>query len=132
MMNVLEAARQRLAALGYEMKDGDEALLSLALKRAQEDVRNECNVTKIPKGLKNAVADMAAGEFLLAKKTFAPEDIEGLDLDMAVERLQQGDSYTVFAVGKGGLTAEQRLDSLIQHLLNDGRGLFSCYRRVKW
>lgn len=116
--------KARLAAFGYEVKDSDEKLLSFALRKAEFAVRNECNVKKVPKELKNVVEDIAAGEFLLAKKAFGE-----LDLDVAVERVQQGDTETVFAVGQ---TPEQRLDSLIQHLLNSGREQFSCYRRVKW
>ena len=34
--------------------------------------------------------------------------------------------------GEGSQTAEQRMDTLIQHLLNDGREQFSCYRRLRW
>lgn len=116
--------KQRLKSLGYKVKKSDEALLSFAAQKAENTVKNLCNVTEIPEGLQSAAADMAAGEFLLAKKSFGE-----LDLDIAVERIQQGDSYTVFAVGQ---TPEQQLDALIQHLLNSGREQFSCYRRMRW
>ena len=129
---MLRSVKGRLRSFGYKVKKSDEALLSFSVQKAESTVRNECNAPEVPEGLFYAAVDMAAGEFLLAKKTFAPEDIEGLDLDAAVKRIQQGDTDTEFAVGKGSMTAEQRLDFLIGHLLNDGRRLFSCYRRVKW
>ena len=116
--------KARLAAFGYEVKDSDEKLLSFALRKAEFAVKNECGVKKIPTELKNVVEDMAAGEFLLAKKAFGE-----IDLDVAVERVKQGDIETVFAVGQ---TPEQRLDSLIQYLLNSGRGQLACYRKVRW
>lgn len=129
---MLEAVKQRLAAFGYEIKDGDEALLSFSVQKAENTVKNDCNVRSVPEGLFNVAVDMAVGEFLLAKKTFSPADLAGLDLDTAVKQIQQGDTNTVFAVGEGSQTAEQRLDSLIGHLLNDGREQFSCYRRIRW
>lgn len=129
---MLEAVKQRLRSFGYEVKDCDEIILTFSLQKAENMVRNECSVSEIPIGLFNTAVDMAVGEFLLAKKTFAPDDMAGLDLDIAVERIQQGDSDTVFALGKGSQTNEQRLDALIQHLLNSGNGQFACYRRIKW
>lgn len=129
---MVESVKRRLMSFGYELKEEDEMLLSFSVHKAEDLVKNECNVSQIPEGLFNITVDMAAGEFLLAKKTFAPDDISGLDLDIAVERIQQGDSDTVFAVGKGSQTAEQRLDALIQHMLTGGRDQFSCYRRVRW
>ena len=129
---MLEAVKERLKSFGYKVKKRDEALLSSSVQKAESTVKNDCNVPEVPEGLFNIAVDMAVGEFLLAKKTFAPDDIARLDLDAAVERIQQGDSDTVFAVGKGSLTAEQRLDRLIQHLLSYGRKQFSCYRRVRW
>lgn len=129
---MLEAVKQRLGAFGYEVKDSDEMLLSFSVQKAENTVKNECNVLQVPEGLFNIAVDMAVGEFLLAKKTFAPDDIAGLDLDITVKQIQQGDTNTVFAVGEGSQTAEQRLDTLIQHLLTGGREQFSCYRRLRW
>lgn len=129
---MLESVKRRLEAFGYELKENDEALLSFSVEKAENTVKNVCNVSKVPEGLFNIVVDMAVGEFLLAKKTFAPADIAELDLDTAVKQIQQGDTNTVFAVGEGSQTTEQRLDTLIQHLLTDGREQFSCYRRLRW
>ena len=132
MISMPETVKLRLASFGYELLDSDETLLSFSVQKAENTVKNQCSLSEIPEGLFNIAVDMAVGEFLLAKKTFAPDDIAGLDLNAAVERIQQGDSDTVFAVGKGSLTAEQRLDALIKHLLQSGREQFSCYRRIRW
>lgn len=130
---MFKSAKERLMSLGYDFKSpSDKPLLAFAVQKAENTVKNECNLSEIPEGLFNIAVDMAAGEFLLAKKTFAPADIEGLDLDFAVKSLQVGDTSTSFAVGEGSQTAEQRLDCLINRLLNSGREQFSCYRRLKW
>lgn len=129
---MFETARERLISFGYDFKDADKPLLSFAVQKAENTVKNECNLPEVPEGLFYVAADMAVGEFLLSKKTFAPNDISGLDLDTAVKSLQVGDTSTSFAVGEGSQTAEQRLDFLINRLLNAGREQFSRYRRIRW
>lgn len=129
---MFKTAKERLISFGYDFKASEKPLLSFAVQKAENTVKNECNLSEVPEGLLNAAVDMAAGEFLLSKKTFAPEDISELDLDAAVKSLQVGDTSTSFAVGEGSQTAEQRLDCLIDRLLNAGREQFSCYRRIRW
>lgn len=129
---ILETAKERLRCFGYELKDGDEAVLYFGVQQAENTIKNDCNVSAVPDGLINIAADMAVGEFLTAKKAFAPADISGIDLEYAVKQIQAGDTNTVFAVGSGSLTPEQRLDSFISYLLNYGREQFACFRRLKW
>lgn len=129
---MLEKVVERLRALGYMLRPGDEALLAFSVQKTENTVKNDCNVAEIPEGLINVAVDMAAGEFLTAKKTFAPDDLEGLNLEYAVKQIQTGDTNTVFATGEGSLTAEQRLDAFLNYLLTNGREQFSCYRRIRW
>ena len=129
---MLEMVKERLKSFGYELQEGDEFALTFAIQKVENTIKNDCNTPSIPDGLVNIAVDMVAGEFLTAKKTFSPDSLAGLDLDMAVKQLQIGDTSTVFAAGEGSLTAEQRLDIFLNHLLNDGRDQFSCYRRLRW
>ena len=129
---MLERAKERLQSFGYEWKDGDELILSFSVQKVENTIKNDCNQPSVPDGLASIAVDMAVGEFLTAKKTFAPDDIAGLDLDFAVKQIQTGDTNTVFATGEGSLTAEQRLNAFLNHLLTYGRDEFSCYRRIRW
>lgn len=131
---MLNKAKARLQALGYDVQqqNGDEATLSLSVLRAMQYIKNECNVPAVPDGLTDAAVDMAVGEFLQTKKTFHPDSLTGLDLDMAVKQIQTGDTSVTFANGEGSLTAEQRLDAYLQYLLNSGKEALSCYRRIRW
>lgn len=129
---MLNKAVKRLESFGYEVKDADRTILKFAVEKAVNTVKNDCNVSEVPEGLLNIAVDMAVGEFLSAKKAFAPSDIAGLDLDLAVKQIQMGDTNTVFAVGEGSLTPEQRLDGFINRLLTYGRGEFACYRKIRW
>lgn len=129
---MLNKVKERLQSFGYEVQSGDEAIISFSVQKVENTIRNDCNVSSIPDGLENIAIDMAAGEFLTAKKTFSPDSIAGLDLDYAVKQIQIGDTNTVFATGEGSLTAEQRLNSFLNYLLTYGRDEFSCFRRIKW
>jgi hypothetical protein len=129
---MLEKVKERLQSFGYTLKDGDEVILTFSIQKVENTIKNDCVVSSVPDGLENIAIDMAIGEFLTAKKTFSPDDIAGLDLDYAVKQIQTGDTNTVFATGEGNLTAEQRLDNFLNHLLTYGRDEFSCYRKIRW
>ncbi|MCI8312562.1 MAG: hypothetical protein HFI12_10215 [Lachnospiraceae bacterium] len=129
---MVEQARERLESFGYLLKDGDEVILAFSLQKVENTIKNDCNVSSVPKGLVSIAIDMAVGEFLTAKKAFTPDDIAGLNLDYAVKQIQVGDTNTVFATGEGNLTPEQRLNSFLSYLLTHGRDEFSCYRKLRW
>ena len=129
---MLNMAEERLRSFGYEILDGDKAILAFSIQKVKNTIKNDCNVLDIPEGLKCIAVDMAVGEFLTAKKTFSPDNLEGIDLDLAVKQIQEGDTNIVFAIGDGNLTPEQRLNAFLNYLLTHGRDEFSCYRRIRW
>lgn len=129
---MLEQVKERLESFGYAIKEGDEALLAFSVQKVENTIKNECNVPAVPEGLKPVAVDMAAGEFLMFKKTFAPDDLAGIDLEPAVKQIQEGDTNVAFAIGEASLTPEQRLSAFLDYLLTHGRGEFSCYRRLRW
>jgi len=124
--------RERLAALGYAVQPADEALLGFALDKAVGSIKNDCNLADLPEGLQRIAVEWAAGEFLQAKKAFAPDDLAGLDLEAAVKQIQAGDTNTVFATGEASLTPEQRLNNFLNYLMTHGLDEFACYRKLRW
>ena len=130
MADMKKRLRERLAALGYAVQGADEALLGFALDKAVGSIKNDCNLADLPEGLQRIAVEWAAGEFLQAKKAFAPDDLAGLEA--AVKQIQAGDTSVVFAAGEGSQTPEQRLNGLINYLLSYGRSELACYRRLRW
>lgn len=128
----VDEVKTRLASLGYEVKESDELALTFCVEKVRSTVKNEVNWQDVPEGLEHIAIDMAVGEFLLSKKTFMPDDLNGLDLDYAVKQIQTGDTNTVFATGEGSLTPEQRLTAFINYLLSYGKGEFNSFRRIRW
>ena len=122
----------RLKSFGYEVKADDEFALTFCVEKVRSTIKNEINWQDVPEGLEHIAVDMAAGEFLLSKKTFAPNDLVGFDLDYAVKQIQTGDTNTIFATGEGSLTPEQRLTAFINYLLSYGKAEFNSFRRIRW
>lgn len=108
----------------------DDPLLDIIISNVQWKVKNETNRTDMPEGLESVAVYMAVGEYLNMKKVSG--QLEGFDLDAAIKQIQEGDTNTVFAIGDGNLTPEQRLDNLIDFLINGRNREFYHYRRLVW
>lgn len=124
--------KERLEVFGYACKESDEALIHSAAEKVENRLKNLCCTEYLPEELLYEAIDMAAGEFLKAKKTFAPQDLESMDLDAAIKRAEVGDTTVIFEVGEGSKSNEQRLDEFIDWLLKSGREQIACFRKIRW
>ena len=119
-----------LTALGVAGA-ADDPLLDIALNNVQWRIKNLSNLSEIPEGLESLAVSMAVGEYLNMKKCSG--QLEGCDLDAAaVKSIQEGDTNITFALGEGSSTPEQRLNSLIDYLINGRIGEIYRYRRLVW
>lgn len=120
---------KRLESFGYIITESDDWIISFAIQKVENNIKNSCNVTSIPDGLKHIAVDMICGEFLFAKKQTGK--LDGFNLETAVKQVQTGDTSVTFAV-EASRTPEQRLDTLLSYLMNNGKDGFACYRKIKW
>lgn len=118
-----------LTALGVTGATTDP-LLDILLQNVQQRILNKTNQSVIPKGLESVAVYMAVGEYLNMKKTVG--QLTGFDLDAAIKQIQEGDTNTVFAIGEGSLTPEQRLNGLIDYLINGRSDELYRYRKLVW
>ena len=119
-----------LTALGVAGA-ADDPLLDIVLNTVQWRIKNLSNLSEIPEGLESLAVSMAVGEYLNMKKCSG--QLEGFDLDAAaVKSIQEGDTNITFALGEGSSTPEQRLNSLIDYLINGRIGEIYRYRRLVW
>lgn len=128
----VDAVKQQLLSFGYTVKVEDNFALTFCVEKTRSTIKNEINWLDVPEGLEHVAIDMATGDFLLSKKTFAPNDLANFDLEYAVKQIQTGDTNTVFATGEGSLTPEQRLNTFINYLLSYGKAEFASFRRIRW
>ena len=118
-----------LTALGVTGA-AEDPLLDIVISNVQYRVQNKTNRKDMPEGLVSVAVYMAVGEYLNMKK--ATGSLEGFDLEAAVKQIQEGDTNISFAIGEGSLTPEQRLNSLIDYLINGRIGEIYRYRRLVW
>ena len=118
-----------LTALGVTGATTDP-LLDILLQNVQQRILNKTNQSVIPERLESVAVYMAVGEYLNMKKTVG--QLTGFDLDAAIKQIQEGDTNTVFAIGEGSLTPEQRLNGLIDYLINGRSDELYRYRKLVW
>ena len=118
-----------LTALGVTGAATDP-LLDIVLTNVQWRIKNLTNRTTVPDGLENMLVQMTVGEYLKMKK--GTGQLVGLDLEAAIKQIQEGDTNITFAIGDGSQTPEQRLNSLIDFLINGRIGEIYRYRRIVW
>lgn len=130
----VDTVKKRLESFGYIVKNTDSWALNFCLEKVRMAILNDINQTEIPDHLNYFAVDWTVGEFLLAKKTFSPGDLDTLDLDIAIGQIKVGDTDVKFGTGNNGgsLTSEQRLDILISHLMTWGLAQLSCFRKLRW
>lgn len=116
-------------AIGVTWAVGDP-MLDTVITNVQRRIKNLTNLRKVPKGLEGMAVSMIVGEYLNMKK--ASGQLEGFDLEAAVKSIQEGDTNISFAVGDGNPTPEQRLDSLINFLINGRMDEIYRYRKLVW
>lgn len=117
-----------LTALGVAGA-ADDPLLDMVLTNVQWRIKT-FQPFRNPEGLESLAVSMAVGEYLNMKKCSG--QLEGFDLDAAVKSIQEGDTNITFALGEGSSTPEQRLNSLIDYLINGRIGEIYRYRRLVW
>jgi len=118
-----------LTALGVTGA-AEDPLLDIVISNVQYRVQNKTNRKDMPEGLVSVAVYMAVGEYLNMKKVSG--QLGGFDLDAAIKQIQEGDTNTVFAIGDGSSTPEQRLDALISYLINGRTREFYRFRRLVW
>lgn len=126
------ALAEILKNFGCEVTQTDLPLMEWALNQAENYVKYELNVWDISEMPEKPFLNIAAGEYLRAKKTLDPKAFEGITgITPAIKRIEVGDTNTEFDT-EGSSTPEQRFDLLTEYLIKSGRTQLEGYRRLKW
>jgi len=124
---------KRLASLGYTFnEDKDYWVIEFLIEKVTNTIKNETNQSEIPEALYQVAIDMVCGEFLKTKK--ASGELSGFVIDvnaLTLKQKSQGDTSVSFAADKT-MSAEERLNAAIDHLINYGKPQFLRWRRLVW
>jgi len=133
-MDILDAVKVRLAALGYEVKDEDTAVLDFNIQKAERTLKISTNRREVPEGLFYVWVDMAAGLFLQDKMaTGSLSGSTAFDTDAPVKSIKEGDITVTYAVADGSSgTDTGDLDSIVDRMVNPDETLIAAFRRLVW
>lgn len=127
----IESVIKRLESFGYILKPNDEYALGFVLEKIKLDILNFCNIQELPDELIYVAVDMACGEFLLEKKSTGSLNLNDIDLNsVAIKSISEGDTSVSYAT-ENTQDALQKLDVLIQNLLDSKKYLYK-FRRLAW
>lgn len=126
----IELVLGRLESLSCALNKDDGWLIGFAINKVENYIKNSCNTASIPDGLKFVAVDRICGEVLQNMKQTGRLD-ETFNLETAIKQVQTGDTNVVFATD-ASQSPEQRLNQLISHLIDSGKGEFVCYRKIRW
>lgn len=125
----IEAVKDRLKQLGYEVKEGDNTALLFCIGRVEEHIKNICNVENVPDELYFKSIDMACGEFLKTKLSIG--ELEGYSVtdNRLIKTISEGDTTVTYQdVKKDSYTA---LSDFIGELTVTDSELYS-FRKMRW
>ena len=122
----------RLSQIGYTATESRMAEITQSIDCAAEKIKANINRTEIPEGLYYTWVDMAAGLFLLNKKSTGQLG-ESFDFTFPAKKITEGDVSVEFAgATDGSSTPEARFDKLLDSLINPPAYLFARFRRFVW
>lgn len=127
----IKSVIKRLESFGYVLKPNDEYTLGFVLEKTKLDILNFCNIKEMPLELEYVAVDMVCGEFLLEKKSTGALSLNDIDLNTAtIKSISEGDTSVSYAT-EGIQSSAQKLDGLIQSLLDSKKYLYK-FRRLAW
>lgn len=125
---MLERLYELLLAWGMAPDEGDKVLAELSLERARQRLTVEVGVEELSARLDEAVLDMAAGDYLMAKLALAPQAFADWQPD--VKNVRMGDVSVGYAAGETGGRAG--VFQFANGLLMRSRELVAGVRGVVW
>lgn len=126
---LIEMVLRRLDSFNYQLNEDDGWLIAFAIQKVETHIKNYCNVESVPVGLFNVTTDKVCGEFLQSMLSTGQLNIAELDLNEAVKSIQEGDTTVQFANGDSDT---DKIQQLINGLINGSEGDLVCYRKIKW
>lgn len=130
MDDILSAVTARLASLGYTVSEDDASALDYHIQKSKITLKVSTNQQEVPEGLFYVWVDMAAGEFLMDKKSAGA--LSGLyDFSAPAKSISEGDTSVTFAVADAG-SFENQFDAMLAKMINPDMDLILAFRRLVW
>ena len=128
--DIVKNTVKRLSTLGYTVTEGDLLSLEFYISKAESDLKDKTNQSKLPQELIYIWIDMAAGAFLTDKKAAgALNDI--YDFEAPAKSISEGDASVTFAIADTG-TFESQFDAMLAKMVTPDNDIIAAHRRLAW
>lgn len=124
---MVEQVKERLASLGYEVIDGDYFGLQFAVQKAEQYIKHFCNIIEVPDCLSHVWIDMAAGDFLLTKKSIG--QLSSIQIEPIVKKIQDGDTTVEYAATTD---REATFNAHVEKMAHGHEAELIVHRKLRW
>lgn len=125
---MVELVEKRLEAIGYNVAEFDETVISYIVDTVVNEFLIDTNLTELPEQVKPILSNVVCGKFLQLKRSSNQLDIGTLDFGN-VSSVTMGDTSVNF----GNADSDSaRFDAYVSSLLESEKGVNACYRKIKF
>ncbi len=117
----------RLEAMGCQANDAFG--LAFIARKEELKILNYCHIAEMPLELYPMLCDRTCGQYLYGQKQTGLLNIETLDLSGALSSITEGDVSLSF---RSGASDAEKLDALLDLMMETGKEQLACFRRIKW
>jgi len=126
---MIDKVVQRLSQIGYDVSENEKSLVYNELEKVSRFIKTSCNVSSIDADLQYVIIERTCGNFLFFLKNNGQFD--GFENEPFVKEILEGDVKVVFDENSV-LSAEQRIDKIIDYLMGYGEDIIISKRCVCW
>ena len=127
--DITEEVKKHIESVGYEIVETDSFLISEAIEKVKNKIRNKTNQKEVPQGLKYVWINQSVGEFLNFKLKIGKLQIESLNFGRMAKEITDAGVKVSY---DDTMTTGAKFESFLTTLLTYGEDQFYRYRRLVW
>lgn len=127
--DITEEVKKHIELAGHEIVETDSFLISEAIEKVKNKIRNKTNQKEVPQGLKYVWINQSVGEFLNFKLKIGKLQIENLNFGRMAKEITDAGVKVSY---DDTMTTGAKFESYLTTLLTYGEDQFYRYRRLVW
>ena len=127
--DITEEVKKHIESVGHEIVETDSFLISEAIEKVKNKIRNKTNQKEVPQGLKYVWVNQSVGEFLNFKIKIGKLQIESLNFERIAKEITDAGVKVNY---DDTMTTGAKFESYLNNLITYGEDQFYKYRRLVW
>lgn len=127
--DITEEVKKHIESVGHEIVETDSFLISEAIEKVKNKIRNKTNQKEVPQGLKYVWVNQSVGECLNFKIKIGKLQIESLNFERIAKEITDAGVKVSY---DDTMTTGAKFESYLNNLITYGEDQFYKYRRLVW